>query len=75
MQVVIVRLLHRLGVIRVPTEYRESEQDKCLYTYLYNITYNASLIYAFNMFACHVTLPRSDVGGGVSVVLLGFKTL
>ena len=39
MHVAILRLLHRLGVIKVPTEYRESEQDKYLYTYLYNITY------------------------------------
>ena len=36
--VVILRLLHRLGVIRVPTEYRGSGHGKCLYTYLYNIT-------------------------------------
>ena len=30
---------------------------KCLYTYLYNITYNVSLICAFNMITHHVTYP------------------
>ena len=47
--VVIVRLLHRLGIIRGPNEYRESRHGKCLYTYLYNIVYNATLVCAFNM--------------------------
>ena len=56
--VYILRLLHRLGIIRVPTEYRESGHGKCLYTYLYNITYNASLICAFNMFTHHVIHSR-----------------
>ena len=32
---------------------------KCLYTYLYKITYNASFVCAFNMIACHVNLPYS----------------
>ena len=30
---------------------------KCLYTYLYNNTYNAALICAFNMITHHVTQP------------------
>jgi len=33
------------------------KHGKCLYTYLYNITYNASLICAFNMITHHVTHP------------------
>ena len=57
MHVVILRLLHRFGVRKVSTEYRESEQEKCLYPYLYNITYNDSLICAFNMITYHVTHP------------------
>ena len=33
------------------------KHDRCLYTYLYNMTYNASLICAFNMNTHHVTHP------------------
>ena len=43
---------------------------KCLYTYLYNSTYNASLICAFNMITHHVSLPRSDVWEGEFMILL-----
>ena len=59
MHVYILSLLDRLGIIRVPTEYRESGHGRCLYTYLYNITYNTSLICAFNMITHHVTQPTS----------------
>ena len=36
---------------------------KCLYTYLYNNTYNASLTYAFNMITHHVTHPTHGPQG------------
>ena len=47
---------------------------KCLYTYLYNSTYNASLICAFNMITHHVTHLDMGHGGCVGIMLLGCYT-
>ena len=69
--VYILRLLHRLGVKKVSTEYRESGHSKCLYTYLYNNTYNASLICAFNMVTHHVTHPMHGQWGCVGIMYMG----
>ena len=63
MQVYILRLLHRLGVIRVPYEYRGSGHGKCLYTYLYKYTFNVSLNYALRVLTHHVTHPCMAIGG------------
>ena len=61
-------------VYRVPTEYRESEQDKCLYTYLYNITYMYHL--TMHLTWLHIMWPTPCMGhrGYVGIMLLGCYT-
>ena len=40
-----------------------SWHGECLYTYRYNISYNASRIRVFNTITHHTTLPMQDHGG------------